>query len=116
MINHILFTYGDQGLFLRASTFVKIGGFSDVPIIEYVEIQKRLRRLGRFVKIRKPVITSARRYLSNGTIRQQLLNTGLVSLYHLGVDPTYLKRFYRYHPAAISVRKSGGKTCRSHML
>jgi glycosyltransferase involved in cell wall biosynthesis len=36
MINHILFTYGDQGLFLRATTFVRIGGFNDVPMMEDV--------------------------------------------------------------------------------
>jgi rSAM/selenodomain-associated transferase 2 len=94
-INHILFTYGDQGLFLSRDLFEGIGGFLEIPIMEDVEIQKRLRSLGRFVKIRQPVVTSARRFLSRGIIRQQILNTILVLLYHMGVAPSRLGRFYR---------------------
>ena len=95
-INHVLFTYGDQGLFMPRHIFENIGGFREMPIMEDVEIQKRLRRLGRFVKIRQPVRTSARRFLSNGIIKQQVLNTGLVFLYHWGVSPSKLKRYYGY--------------------
>ncbi len=94
-INHILFTYGDQGLFLRCATFRAIGGFKDIPIMEDVEIQMRLRSMGRFVKICEPVVTSARRFIRRGIIRQQILNTALVFLYHLGVSPLNLKRLYR---------------------
>jgi rSAM/selenodomain-associated transferase 2 len=115
-INHILFTYGDQGLFLRSRTFRKIKGFKDIPIMEDVEIQKRLKRLGKFVKIRKPVITSARRFVNCGIIRQQILNTGLVFLYHLGAAPSCLARFYRYHTAHISVRESRSALLRSRTV
>jgi len=94
-INHPLATYGDQGLFLRSDAFRGMGGFKEIPIMEDLEIQKRLRGLGKFIKINKPVVTSARRYLQNGTIRQQLLNTVLVTLYHLGISPHRLKRYYR---------------------
>ena len=93
-INHILFTYGDQGLFMTRRIFEQVDGFPELPLMEDVEIQESLRKIGRFVKIRHPVVTSARRFLSNGIIRQQLLNTGLVLLYHAGVSPARLKRFY----------------------
>jgi len=95
-INHLLFTYGDQGLFLRSDTFKAIRGFKDLPIMEDVEIQTRLRSTGRFVKICEPVVTSARRFLKCGIIRQQILNTALVFFYYMGVSPSILKRFYRY--------------------
>lgn len=95
-INHLFFTYGDQGLFLRSQTFKEIGGFREMPIMEDVEIQMRLRRKGKFVKICVPVVTSARRFMRFGIVRQQLLNISLVILYHLGVSPATLKRFYRY--------------------
>jgi rSAM/selenodomain-associated transferase 2 len=95
--NHLLFTYGDQGLFMTRHIFERIGGFQEIPIMEDVEIQKRLRRMGRFVKIRQPVVTSARRFLAYGIIKQQCLNIGLVFLYHIGFSPTWLKRFYGYH-------------------
>jgi rSAM/selenodomain-associated transferase 2 len=93
-INHLLFTYGDQGLFMTRRVFELIGGFQEIPIMEDVEIQRRLRKMGRFVKIRQPVVTSARRFLTNGIIKQQMLNTGLVFLYHAGFSPFWLKRFY----------------------
>jgi rSAM/selenodomain-associated transferase 2 len=95
-INHLLFTYGDQGLFMTRRIFESIGGFQEIPIMEDVEIQKRLRKMGRFVKTRQPVVTSARRFLINGTIKQQMLNMGLVFLYHAGFSPFWLKRFYVY--------------------
>lgn len=93
-INHPLFTYGDQALFLRRDHFLRIGGFREIPIMEDVEIQRRLRRQGRFVKLPEPVVTSARRFVDVGPVRQQLLNLALVGLYHLGVDPARLKRLY----------------------
>lgn len=99
-INHLLFTYGDQGLFMTRSIFELIGGFQEIPIMEDVEIQNRLRKMGRFVKIRQPVVTSARRFFTNGILKQQFLNIGLVCLYHLGISPFWLKRFYDDHPNA----------------
>jgi hypothetical protein len=93
-INHLLFTYGDQGLFTTTRTFERLGGYAEMVLMEDVEIQKRLRKQGRFVKLRRPVVTSARRFLSNGILRQQLLNTCLVLLYHAGVSSTRLERFY----------------------
>lgn len=95
-INHVFFTYGDQGLFLRQSTFRKIGGFRELPIMEDVEIQMRLRRMGRFVKICEPVVTSARRFTRYGIVKQQALNTALVFLYHIGVSPSIFRRLYPY--------------------
>jgi hypothetical protein len=62
--------------------------------MEDVEIQTRLRRIGKFLKIRTPVVTSARRYMEKGIIWQQVLNTVLVMLYHMGVSPSFLKRYY----------------------
>ncbi|CAB5081420.1 hypothetical protein D3OALGA1CA_1313 [Olavius algarvensis associated proteobacterium Delta 3] len=94
-INHILFTYGDQGLFVRRDVFRAIGGFSEIPLMEDVDIQRRLRRMGRFVKIRRPVTTSARRYRARGRIQQQLVNIILVAFYYGGVSPSRLKRYYR---------------------
>ena len=64
--------------------------------MEDVEIQKRLRGMGKVLKIKKPVVTSGRRYLQNGILRQQVLNTVLVTLYHLGVSPHMLKHYYCY--------------------
>ena len=93
-INTHLFTYGDQGLFLRTETFQALGGFTNAPFMEDVEILLRLRRMGRFVKFDPPVVTSARRYLKYGVIRQQLRNITLVLLFYMGFPASILKRYY----------------------
>lgn len=104
-INHILFTYGDQGLFMTRCVFERVGGFKEIPLMEDVEIQKKLRKMGKFVKIHQPVITSARRFLLKGIIRQQLLNIGLVLLYHAGVSPGRLEHYYK--DWSLLYRKNG---------
>jgi len=94
-INHGLFTYGDQGLFLLRSTYLRIGGYRDMPLFEDVDILQRLRRAGRIVKLSDAMVTSARRFLRDGVARRELLSAGLVALYHLGVSPQRLERWYR---------------------
>lgn len=93
-INHPLFTYGDQGYFMKRSTFHKVGGYKNYPILEDVEIQCRLRKLGCWKKTRSTLTTSARRFIAKGILRQQLKNIGIVSGFLLGVSPFWLSRFY----------------------
>jgi rSAM/selenodomain-associated transferase 2 len=92
-------TYGDQALFFRREAFERAGGFPSQPLFEDVAMQARIRRLGRCVKIQRPVRTSARRFLRVGVVRQQLLNAGLVVAYHLGVSPRTLASWYDRGPA-----------------
>jgi rSAM/selenodomain-associated transferase 2 len=94
-INHVLFTYGDQGFFMARHAFQRLGGYAEIPLMEDVEIQRRLRRIGRVVKLDQEVVTSARRFLATGILHQQLLNTALVLLFYAGVPPARLKRYYR---------------------
>ena len=93
-LNHWLLTYGDQGLFMRRELFGYLGGFKPQPIMEDLDMQRRLRKQGKFVKIDAPMVTSARRFLKHGVVRQQLKNTLLVSLYLLGFSPDLLSRYY----------------------
>ncbi len=93
-INHRLFTYGDQALFVRKEAFVEAGGFPVLPIMEDYEIQKNLRKMGAFVKLNMPVVTSARRFEQKGIVRQQLLNIALLCAYHAGMSPFKIKKLY----------------------
>ncbi|MEL6862942.1 MAG: TIGR04283 family arsenosugar biosynthesis glycosyltransferase [Bacteroidota bacterium] len=90
-------TYGDQGLFMRRSSFEAIGGFSDLPLMEDLEIQHRLRRQGHFVKLAVPVQTSARRFEKNGLIQQLVLDFCLMLGYYMGISPKRLKHWYPDH-------------------
>lgn len=95
-----IFHYGDQGIFVRRAVFERMGGFAELPLMEDVDFLRRLRREGRVVLLRERVTTSARRFLRRGIVRQQLLNTALVLLYHLGVAPAVLARWYGLEPGA----------------
>jgi len=91
-----VFTYGDQGLFIKKSFFELIGGFREIPIMEDLDIVRRIKRQGIFKKIDFPITTRARRFKKHGVIFQQLRNTALVLLYYLGASPQWLCKFYKY--------------------
>ncbi|WP_019039676.1 TIGR04283 family arsenosugar biosynthesis glycosyltransferase [Psychroflexus tropicus] len=91
------FTYGDHGMFMKAEAFKTIGGFKPIPFMEDVEIQKRLRQLGKLKKTKSYVTTSSRRFQKNGVITQLIIDTLLVLGFKLGISPNRLKRFYPDH-------------------
>lgn len=89
------FHYGDQGIFVRRSVFQQLGGFREMPIMEDLDFLQRLRRTGQVVLIKQPVTTSARRFLKNGILLQQLLNVVLVISYLVGARPESLSTWYK---------------------
>lgn len=93
-INWSIFTYGDQGIFIKRSLFLELGCYRQIPIMEDIDLVRRIRKRCRFKKLDLPIITSARRFERNGVVRQEVKNITLVFLYLLGVSPYFLKRFY----------------------
>lgn len=92
---YLQFPYGDQGIFLRADTFDKIGGFPDLPIMEDFELVRRLRRLGRVAIAPTAVQTSGRRWQKLGVVKTTLINQTVIAGYLLGVSPDRLASWYR---------------------
>jgi rSAM/selenodomain-associated transferase 2 len=86
--------FGDQAFFVRREAFEQMGGFSNLPFLEDVDFLRRLRRYGRLAVLPVPVVTSARRFLQRGVVRQQLRNILLVTLFELGVSAVRLAHFY----------------------
>jgi rSAM/selenodomain-associated transferase 1 len=86
--------YGDQALFVRRSTFEAIGGFADLPLMEDVDLVRRLKRCGTLLHSPLPVSTSARRWEHDGWGRRTAQNWRLASSYVLGVPPAALARRY----------------------
>lgn len=87
--------YGDQGLFINASTFKQIGKFRHMPFMEDYEIVCRLSKYGRIAISRAPVITSARRWEILGVTRTTIMNQFIVAAYHCGIPINKLCNFYR---------------------
>lgn len=88
--------YGDQAIFFRRNYFNAIGGYADIPLMEDVEIMRRLKKNGsRITIINRAVSTSARRWEKEGILKCTLRNWLLISLYVAGVSPRRLAKFYK---------------------
>ena len=88
-------TTGDQCLFLGRELFERIGGYADIPLMEDIEISKRLRAISVPMAIHPPVITSSRRWEQNGIWATIWLMWRLRLAYFLGEDPRGLAKRYR---------------------
>ena len=78
--------YGDQGIFVRAEVFCALGGYRDLRLMEDLDFSQRLKRRGRSILIRAPVITSGRRFLARGPWRTFFFIVWLLALWTLGID------------------------------
>jgi len=87
--------YGDQGLFLSRQCFDAANGFPELPIMEDYAFVRRLLRHGRIRLANTPVITSARRWLTNGIWRTTLKHQAILLGWRLGLSPFRLARWRR---------------------
>ena len=85
--------YGDQALFCRADAYHRCGGFPAQPLLEDVELCRRLTNVGKLVVLREAVEVSARRWSAHPLRTAAAMNTFPV-LYRLGVRPERLARWY----------------------
>ena len=86
---------GDQAIFVRREAFDAVGGFPEQPLMEDIELSKRLSRLGRPACLRARVVTSGRRWDQRGAWRTIVLMWRLRLLYWLGVPAERLAAAYR---------------------
>ena len=87
---------GDQGIFTTASAFASVGGFKEIPLMEDIELSKRLKRMGRPIRLRSRVVTAARRWQRDGPLRTILSMWWLRFRYWLGASPEALARSYTH--------------------
>jgi rSAM/selenodomain-associated transferase 2 len=85
--------YGDQGLLIARSLYETVGGFAPLPLMEDVDLVRRLGRR-RLARIGGRCIASARRYRQEGYWRRVLRNLFCLSLYFAGVAPHRIARIY----------------------
>lgn len=87
--------YGDQGIFISKSLFIKAGGFPNIPIMEDVGLMAAVKKTGiRPFFLDHSIVTSARRWENQGLIYTTLRNWALICLYILGVSPEKLVKYY----------------------
>lgn len=100
-LHHI---FGDQAMFVRRAVFEELGGFPDLPLMEDLELARRLHRRGRLVLLPATSTASARRFTQHGTWRMIAFMQYLKVLYFAGVDPQSIHRRYLAGPPRLIAR------------
>ncbi|HEX9767705.1 MAG TPA: TIGR04283 family arsenosugar biosynthesis glycosyltransferase [Kiloniellales bacterium] len=85
--------YGDQGLVLSRGFYDRLGGFRPLPLMEDVDLVRRIGR-ARLAHLDARAVTSAERYRRSGWWPRAARNLAVLALYYLGVPARLLKRFY----------------------
>ncbi len=86
---------GDQAMFMTRAAFEAVGGFPAQPLMEDIEMSRRLLKLSRPACLSAKVQTSGRRWESRGVWRTVLLMWRLRFAYWRGASPERLAELYR---------------------
>ncbi len=85
---------GDQAIFTGQHIFRQVNGYTDIPLMEDVELTGRLNKISPPVRIRQTVVSSSRRWEKYGIARTVLLSWTLRFCYAIGFDPRDLAKQY----------------------
>jgi rSAM/selenodomain-associated transferase 2 len=85
--------YGDQGLLIHRDLLRTVGGMRDLPLMEDVDLVRRLGR-ERLVAMDAEAVTGAARWERDGWTRRSARNLLCLSLYFAGVQPATIARLY----------------------
>lgn len=78
-------THGDQGFMLAASFFREIGPFDEeLPLMEDTLLAERIRGNGEWLLLPAQIVTSPRRFVTEGLLPRQTLNAILMNLAAIG--------------------------------
>jgi rSAM/selenodomain-associated transferase 2/rSAM/selenodomain-associated transferase 1 len=88
------YLFGDRCIVVKRTFFDEIGGFPDLPLFEDLSLVIKARKSSPIYKFKSNVITSSRRYLNCGIVRQQLLDIWFTLLFLTGVPADRLSIEY----------------------
>jgi rSAM/selenodomain-associated transferase 2 len=93
-VNNVRF--GDQSLFVSKVVFEKAGRFNTkLLLVEDQEIIGRIRRNAKFVVLKDAVLSSARKYVTNGVVKTQAVYFAIYFMYKSGFSQQSLVHAYR---------------------
>jgi rSAM/selenodomain-associated transferase 2 len=85
--------YGDQGLLISRPLYDQLGGFRSLPLMEDVDLVRRIGRRG-LRQLDIAAVTSAERWRRDGWWQRSARNLVCLTLYGLGVSPARIARLY----------------------
>lgn len=86
--------YGDQSVFVRREHFQRIGGFAPIPLMEDVDLSRRLRRSGIIKLLDPPMRSCSRKQIEQGAWKVTLRNLLFLILFRCGVPVERLHCWY----------------------
>jgi rSAM/selenodomain-associated transferase 2 len=85
--------YGDQGVLIHRDLLNQIGGYAAIPLMEDVDLARRLGRR-RLSLLPAHAVTSADRWRRDGWVRRSARNLVCLTLFQIGVSPATIMRLY----------------------
>ncbi len=92
---HFGMPYGDQGIFMQRSVYLRIGGHAPWPLFEEAPLVQAARRTGRFSPLTEPIFVDPRRWQRDGWWQRTWKNRKLTLQFMCGVSLQKLAA--RYH-------------------
>lgn len=86
--------YGDQGICVSRRLFESVGNFKEIPLMEDVEIARRLSKIASPKILEGPLHVCGRRWQKNGPILQTIQNWLTMLRYRFGASPSRLSKSY----------------------
>ena len=90
---HLALSYGEQGLLISRRLYDRLGGYRPLPLMEDVDLARRLGRR-RLVLLQSAAVTSAARYRRDGWWLRPARNFALLTLWYLGLPAGWIARLY----------------------
>jgi hypothetical protein len=78
---------------LARAFYEQVGGFRGLPLMEDVDLARRIGRRN-LVMLEADAVTSADRYERDGWLARPLRNLSCLALYFAGVSPAVIRRLY----------------------
>lgn len=86
--------FGDQCIFCKKETWLNVGGYPNQNIMESASFCNRLRKKGKLVLIKDPVITSSRRFVRHGFWKTLLMDLKIWIKWKVGLNTAGLGKKY----------------------
>ncbi|MBU8543715.1 MULTISPECIES: TIGR04283 family arsenosugar biosynthesis glycosyltransferase [Roseomonadaceae] len=85
--------YGDQGLLIHRDLLAQVGGMRPLPLMEDVDLVRRLGR-ARLAALPVAAVTSAARWRRDGWWARSARNLTCLALFYAGLPPGMIARIY----------------------
>ncbi len=85
---------GDHAIFVNRDIYNRCGGFADIPVMEDIDISTRLKTFSMPICIQNSVITSSRKWETQGLMRTIIKMWTLRFLYFCGIPAQNIEKLY----------------------